>query len=219
MKRIVRIGITGGPGGRLPRGPERYLQSVGLAGGTAEFIGSGEGLRLLADRFDGFIIPGGQDLHPSRYGEEVLCPFEPEEEERVDFELSLLHEMVRLQKPVLGICYGMQLLNVYFGGTLYQDIDCQIPGSQDHRGGVHVVTVSGNPYISEGVYEVQSSHHQALKEPGRGVRVFARAGDRIIEAWYHESYRFIVGVQFHAERMNTVISGQLFRAFLGACHG
>ena len=163
------------------------------------------------------MIPGGKDLAPSVYGETLLYQSDAEEAERIEFEFSLLHEIIRLERPVLGICYGMQVLNVFFGGTLYQDISAQVPASFDHRTGRHMIELGGNPFLERGTLQVNSSHHQAVKDLGKGLRPFAFAADGIIEAVYREGHIFSVGVQWHPERMRNILSQQLFKRFVGAC--
>ena len=163
------------------------------------------------------MIPGGKDLLPSLYGQTLLHEIEPEEAERIEFEFSLLHEIIRLERPVLGICYGMQVLNVFLGGTLYQDISSQLPTSLDHRTGTHIIALGVNPFLERGSFQVNSSHHQAVKDLGKGIIPFAFAPDGIIEAVYMKGHFFFVGVQWHPERMSNISSEQLFERFVGAC--
>jgi putative glutamine amidotransferase len=111
----------------------------------------------------------------------------------------------------------MQLINIAMGGTLYQDIVMQKDGSINHREGSHAVHVEDNPFIPVGRYEVNSSHHQAVKETGRGLKTFARSPDGLVEAFYSPDYRFLMGVQWHPERMRNVISERVFTSFIEAC--
>jgi putative glutamine amidotransferase len=141
-----------------------------------------------------------------------------EEEKRTDFELMLLSEAAKRKKPVLGICYGMQLMNLFCRGSLYQDIGSQQPQAVDHRHGLHGIDILRNPYLDCGGGEVNSSHHQAVRQAGKGVVPFAFSADGIIEATYLSSAPFFVGVQWHPERMDNGLSRALFAAFLGACH-
>lgn len=211
------IAITCGTDASFPLGRERYRTAVENSGGDAVFVAPQRSVSGLAVCYDGLIIPGGKDLPASLYGEGPLCHIVPEESVRIDFEFSLLREIMGRKKPVLGICYGMQLMNVFFQGSLYQDIHLQVPGSLDHVRGVHGISIEHNPVVRVHGSQVNSSHHQAVKKGGDGLKPFAWADDGIIEAFYGEGYRFLVGVQWHPERMEDSLSRQLFSHFVGAC--
>jgi putative glutamine amidotransferase len=211
------IAVTSASPANPPGHAERYLDAVEKAGGRAVFVACDGDVKGLAEEYDGFLIPGGLDIHPIYYGEEIVFPFTPESVSRIDFEISLLHEIMGLDKPVLGICYGMQLINVYCKGSLYQDIASQKPGAVNHREGVHPINISENPFIGEGKAETNTSHHQAVKVAGIGIRPFAYALDGVIEAFYAERRVFVLGIQWHPERMNMPLTELIFRKFIGAC--
>ncbi len=177
----------------------------------------GPDVKDLSCHCDGLIIPGGSDPAPDLYGEKRLYRLEMEDPGRINFELALLREIISLRKPVLGICYGMQLINIFFGGTLYQDVRSQIPGSLKHEGEMHSIMIKENPNLSCGEFAVNSFHHQAVKDPGKGVMPFASAGDGITEAFYLEEYHFLLGVQWHPERGQSPLNAQLFEGFIEAC--
>jgi putative glutamine amidotransferase len=212
------IGITCGAGPNLPRHPELYVRSIERAGGVSLFLPSDSSLPGVAREIDGCIIPGGKDIDPRVYGESPSSFWNPEDSGRADFEFLLLREIMKQKKPLLGICYGMQIMNVFFGGTLYQDIGASRIGAIYHHKGNHIITVENNPYFPEGIYEVNSNHHQAVKDPGAGIRPFAVPCDGLIEAFYHDRHPFALGVQWHPERMEGHLTEQIFNRFIGACH-
>ena len=218
MKDKPLIAITTGGEKHFPRQPELYQQAVENAGAAAVFIGPEVSITDALTRYAGFIIPGGGDIVPLLYNEERIADLELEDERRVKFDLALFPAAIKQGKPVLGICYGMQLINVELGGTLYQDIEAQKGGSINHREEGHRIRVDDNPYLAKGLYEVNSSHHQAVKDIARGLEPFAFAPDGVIEAFCSLKYRFLLGVQWHPERMKNELSKAVFTSFIEACH-
>jgi len=211
------IAITTGGEKHLPRMPELYLQAVERAAASAVFIGPDTRIIDAVERYEGFIFPGGGDIDPLLYNEKRVADMDLEDQRRVKFDLALFRSVVRQGMPVLGICYGMQLINIAMGGTLYQDIGVQKGEAINHRKGFHKIQVDDNPYFAAGQYEVNSSHHQAVKDIARGLDSFAFAPDGVTEAFYSLQHRFILGVQWHPERMNNKISGIVFNSFIEAC--
>jgi putative glutamine amidotransferase len=141
----------------------------------------------------------------------------PVPKKRSDFEISLLKEVVRHRKPVIGICYGMQLLNVAFGGTLYQDINSQLSVEINHKKGYHIIVIAENRFLRKGRFSVNSTHHQAVKKLGSGLKAFAFSADNIVEAFYHDKLPYLVGVQWHPERLpDNKLSVMLFDSFVKA---
>ncbi len=198
-----------------------YVSAVTVAGGTPIIlVPVSDDISRIADILDGLLIPGGDDLLPEYCNEEITVRTAGAfvEKDRTDLELALLHEMNSRKKPVLGICYGMQLINVMFGGTLYQDISLEKQGALDHKGGPHSITVAGR--LAESLvplprtFMVNSNHHQAVRKLGSGLKTFAAANDGIIEGIYHPGYPFLAGVQWHPERDCDRLSSHIFALFM-----
>ena len=181
-------------------------------------------MNLIVKVIDGLILSGGGDIHPSYYGEETMTKLTLTPDDRIDFEFSLLEEVMKRKKPVLGICYGMQLLNVALGGSLYQDIKKHVPKSMDHRKNhsVRIWPESRLHKIMDGVeaIDVISRHHQAINDIGRNLNISADAEDGIIEAIEMEGYPFLIGVQWHPEKeIGDFFTRRLISSFVNACMG
>lgn len=194
-----------------------YFKAVWVSGGLPVGIPPTGKVEEYAAQINGFLIPGGGDMEPSLYGEKEQSTLELVSPERSEFELQLVKAAIRAHKPILGICYGMQLLNVALGGTLYQDLS-QDENTLDHRSGTHAVELSGNGFA--GRHIVNSSHHQACKGLGTGLKVNAYSPDGVIEAFFLEGYRHLTGVQWHPERiMKEELSKTIFGNFIKAANG
>ena len=154
--------------------------------------------------------------------------------ERDALEIPLMQKAIEMNKPVLGVCRGFQVLNVATGGTLYQDINTQLKSSvkiehrrfsvEDRDREVHKVNVIRDTPLhtfSEGLLQigVNTLHHQAIKKLGEPLRSMAVADDGIIEAVYHPDKKFVMGVQWHPEilGLSNSISSRIFEAFIDAC--
>ncbi|VWD32546.1 peptidase C26 [Burkholderia contaminans] len=167
-------------------------------------------LRDYAKHLDGLLLQGGADVSPQTYAASDARPEWPGDRVRDMYELELLHEFVESGKPVLGVCRGCQLINVAFGGSLYQDIATDVPTANahvsehydQHRHAIRFpdssTLASMFPGRSEAI--VNSIHHQAIRDLGRDLNIEAvSAGDGIIEAIRHRRSPFVVGVQWHPE--------------------
>jgi putative glutamine amidotransferase len=178
----------------------------------------------LLDRIDGLLLIGGADLDPSSYGVEREAETESTYRDRDDFEIATLKGAVDRGMPVFGVCRGLQILNVAFGGTLVQDLP-EVEGSNPHRkaigtfeGTEHTITLEPGSLAAEAageeVHLACCHHHQAIGELGEGLVVAGRAAvDGIIEAVEAEDGRWILGVQWHPEADER---SRMFSAFADA---
>jgi putative glutamine amidotransferase len=202
-------------GRRFARVYETYYEAVFAGGGTPVLLpplDRAEHVQHALEAVDAVIVPGGDDLPASEYGQETLeCPrLTKVDETRFKFGRELVRSAVRQAKPFLGICYGHQLLNVALGGALVQDIEIQVPKAVVHRikpgeDAHHEVSIDDGSLLSQVCGtggEVNSAHHQAVERPGRGLKVVAHSKDGLVEAVEGEG-RFLVGVQWHPERMGA----------------
>ncbi|MBI6871597.1 gamma-glutamyl-gamma-aminobutyrate hydrolase family protein [Clostridium aciditolerans] len=207
-----------------------YVQTVAMAGGTPfilPLISDYETIKGQIANIDALIISGGYDVNPLVYGEEpipeqgFLCP------ERDDYDIKVIKIALELNKPILGICRGLQILNAALGGTIYQDTS-KIEGSyikhqQSSRPDVasHTVEVIKETKLYDILGEsalTNSFHHQAIKEVATGFKVSARAKDGVIEAIEKEE-GFVIAVQWHPEMMAKKDSKMLdlFKALIKQC--
>lgn len=161
------------------------------------------------NKISALVISGGGDINPHFYGEKNVACKNLVPDERVLSEMELLKEFIRTEKPILGICYGMQLMNIFLGGSLYQNIETNIK----HQSCNHEVQIIDDFLFKKGQYTVNSSHHQAIKVLGKGLQIFCTALDKVIEGVYLKDHPFFVGVQWHPERHNGEISLHLWNSF------
>ena len=208
-----RILLPGRPG-QFPNYERALLQAGALP-------------RFLSDpgEPDGLLLPGGGDLDPRHFGQPLLdCRgLDPERDLR---ELDLISRFLTAGKPILGICRGMQVLNVSLGGTLFQHIEGH--SAQDGADRLHPVRTCRNSFLDRLYgrrFTVNSAHHQAVDRPGAGLRMVQWSEDGIAEAMEHRTLP-VWGVQWHPERLaesgrhqDTVPGGRLLAWFCLQCQG
>ena len=213
---------------------EDYRQSILHVGGEPRVLESSMAIEQALAGIDGLMLTGGGDVAPSRYGEAVHATVEEAEAGRDEFEMALITAARARNLPIFAICRGVQVLNVACGGTLVQDIPSQVTGALPHSLTVppneaytlaHEVwvekdsllaTLMRERLVDEGL-EVNSRHHQAVKDLARGFTASACAPDGVIEAIEDSAARFCLGVQWHPE--NFFRTGEfraLFEGFLEA---
>lgn len=224
------IGVTCSQEEELLSVTRYYGEAVLAAGGIPVLLPVTLNLQVInfyGELLDGLLLSGGGDVDPTFYGEEPLrglgevCP------NRDIFELELCSLFLAKQKPILGICRGLQVLNVALGGTLYQDLVIQHPTSLEHHQKApkdwptHKVKVESSSLL-HGILKatelrVNSFHHQGIKTVAEGLKVVAWALDGVIEGVEHE-IAFVLGVQWHPERLweNQEEQKRIFTAFIEA---
>lgn len=204
----------------LAAGGRPYLLPSALPSDSVE--------EILSD-FDGVFITGGGDIHPDRFGGAMHPSVGNIDLERDDFELALCSQAVAMGKTLLGICRGMQVLNVAMGGTLVTDIPTFLPDAGRHEWWPrykrsrlsHSVRVEEDSRLA-GIlggteFMVNSLHHQSVKSLGRGLKIAATAPDGVIEAIEMSAKTFVLGVQWHPEwLLNSEPMQRIFKAFVEA---
>ncbi|MBQ3304433.1 MAG: gamma-glutamyl-gamma-aminobutyrate hydrolase family protein [Clostridia bacterium] len=209
-----------------------YMEGVASAGGLPVMLPLTDDeadLNRLCGLCDGFLLTGGQDVSPALYGQASIpecgetCP------RRDAMEAGVLRRAMALDKPVLGICRGIQFINAALGGTLWQDLPSQHPSGTCHRQSVpydapshDVAVLPDTPLaalLKRDALGVNSYHHQAVRELAPGLQPMALSPDGLVEALWHPDQRFLWAVQWHPEFAWKVSpeARAIFRAFVEAC--
>ncbi|MGQ0793904.1 MAG: gamma-glutamyl-gamma-aminobutyrate hydrolase family protein [Deltaproteobacteria bacterium] len=204
-----------------------YSKALASVGGVCVLVPSMPDksfLQGIVANLDGILLPGGRDMDPRLYGESPHPKLRTMHPARTESELIIIEEALRARIPILGVCGGMQTINVFFGGSLYQDIPSLIPSPLAHEmGAVHEVGVEEGSLLhritGERGFSVKSYHHQSVHALGRGLRITARSADGVVEALESADSDFILGLQWHPEREGGGVSDRIFRAFVGRCRG
>jgi putative glutamine amidotransferase len=210
----------------------RYVRAIEELGGVPlvlPLLADRPTRRRLLQQIDGLLLTGsGPDLPPSSYGERQRYPFKTVSERRANFELDMVHLAQRADLPLLGICGGMQTMNVACGGSLFQDIASQVSTSHTHRQRTRATNLSHTVAVEPGSLlrrivrsvsmRVNSSHHQSVKAVAPSLIASALASDGIVEAIESPTHRFFLGIQWHPEFLfdRHPLHRRLFEAFLRA---
>jgi putative glutamine amidotransferase len=189
--------------------PTEYVLCVRRAGGVPVLIPPGEkALYALQDHLQGFILAGGGDLDPQLYGGHPSDKIYMVDAERDRGELALVQAIIERRLPCLAICRGIQVLNVALGGTLVEHLPDEVGEATLHRAPPrepveHAITITADSHLAKIVGQTAISaaswHHQAIRSPGKGLRVVARAPDDTIEAVEMAGHPRLVAVQWHPE--------------------
>lgn len=211
-----------------------YPEGITAAGGIPvilSILNRDEDIEAIAERLDGFVFSGGQDVDPQHYGEALLKYSNEIYPPRDQLEMRLLRAVIARDKPIFGVCRGLQLINVALGGTLYQDINQQVKRElpiqhfqqNNYEFPVHVVSIATNSRLYEIIGTetiwVNSMHHQAIAHLSPQLLAAATSADGLVEAVEIPELRFGLAVQWHPEFLwqqdaNTL---KVLQAFVDAC--
>lgn len=232
MKPIIGINVDiEGEKPKVAKVQFLYYDAITRAGGIPVLIPplSDADLQELLKRIDAVLFIGGYDYCPSVYGEERHESVELAHNDRLDFDNRLIkHSLAEANLPLLGICAGCQILNIGLGGTLIQDIPSELPDTPIAHSSPngwnegfnrHVVRLRKGTKLaaiySKAEFDVPTSHHQAVRNVGKGLIANADAEDGVIEGVELPDRKFVIGVQWHPER-DYEGNEELFRAFVEA---
>ena len=205
---------------------ENYCDVVSKNGGIPLLLPYGKDIDQLAGMIDGLVVTGGAfDIDPSSYGDTETHETVTIKKHRTEFETAITKKILEQNKPFLGICGGEQLLAVILGGTLIQHIPDEIKDALEHenkdrKNPAHDVEVVEGTLLHKIIGETKigtnTSHHQAVKEVGKGGVVNARSSDGVIEGIEYPKYKFCLGVQWHPEYEVTSADTKIIKSFIEA---
>jgi len=231
--RMMKIAISVSRKEKAKGSESPYYQALLAAGARPEevqIVSVDERGKVSPEILDGILFTGGEDVDPFFYDEPIKYENVHVDRQRDEFEFGLLEAGLERGIPILGICRGIQMINVYFKGTLYQDLNSDLALERNHRQPgsrsaiTHSVTVTEPDSLLQGLIpgncQVNSLHHQAIKRLGRGLKVTAHSEDELYEAFeLADSHPFFLAVQWHPEELFAEHREQLkiFEAFIAKC--
>ncbi len=232
----MRVAVSVGENEKTRGSGSPYFQALLAAGAEEselELVSATDAPHVRARDYDGILFCGGEDVSPSFYGEVKQHDNVHDDKPRDEFEFALLDRALERRVPILGICRGVQMINVGFGGSLYQDMKEDAEPQFEHRQtelgktrqeATHSVLVTDEDSslgaIVQGACRVNSLHHQAIKRVGRGLKVTAHSEDGFVEAVESaDEYPFLMAVQWHPEEMvdHSPEQCKIFVRFLAKC--
>lgn len=234
MKPVVGITLSMEPDEKFYSVHSDNPKAIMRSGGVPillPYYGANKDIEQIAQTIDGLVTTGGDDIDPTFFGEEPHRKLGPVVAARDQFEIAITKQMLKLNKPILGICRGAQILNIAAGGDMYQDIYDQIDNELlQHaqtapRGhGSHYVNVLESSLLhkitNSNKIRVNSRHHQANRKVPDHFQICGTASDGVVEAIESKDHKFALGLQWHPESMLSVdddISMRIFSEFLQAC--
>lgn len=234
MKPVIGIGPSIENGSHMHFTNHDNIAAIQEAGGMPvilPYVSDATLIDQAANLIDGLYLTGGNDIDPTLFGEEPHPNLGEINPVRDDYEMAIIKKMLNMNKPILGVCKGCQMINIAMGGDMYQDIYTQMENTLLQHGqkapaehGSHYMDIQENSLlhniIGENRIKVNSRHHQANRNPGKVIVHSGLATDGVVEAMESTHHSFVLGLQWHPE--NMAVKGnehakKIFTSFIKAC--